>query len=281
MTQLREYTLAYTQDKLIEKLYIFPSYWSPASLFLCMNEANVCKTSIRDRVSLVREYLYRDLFVWSHCHGYRLPVGAWWNHLVYINWWSGIKASVWFVILLALVCLNWHCRWIWSCVFTFSASVSRTLALTGFCYVCTGLGNYLYVEASPKTQGKKARLFSPEVGPETGPLCLKFSYQLEDEGTLRVLLRYPLQEETLLWALHGSQGSMWKEGRTILPRSPKEFQVNWDDLYKMITWDKKSILFIMRLICNYNVHLRFLFHFLEGGHWRHLWKDNHRPHLDW
>ncbi|TTE66789.1 Neuropilin-2 [Bagarius yarrelli] len=86
------------------------------------------------------------------------------------------------------------------------------------------LGNYLYFEASPKTQGKKARIFSPEVGPETGPLCLKFSYQIEDEGTLRVLLRYPLQEETLLWALHGTQGSTWKEGRTILPRSPKEFR---------------------------------------------------------
>ncbi|KAK3530725.1 hypothetical protein QTP86_034623, partial [Hemibagrus guttatus] len=97
------------------------------------------------------------------------------------------------------------------------------------------LGNYLYVEASPKTQGKKARLFSPEVGPETGPLCLKFSYQLEDEGTLRVLLRYPLQEETLLWALHGSQGSMWKEGRTILPRSPKEFQVVIEGIFEKTT----------------------------------------------
>ncbi|XP_027032167.2 neuropilin-2a isoform X3 [Tachysurus fulvidraco] len=97
------------------------------------------------------------------------------------------------------------------------------------------MGNYLYVEASSKTQGKKARLFSPEVGPETGPLCLKFSYQLEDEGTLRVLLRYPLQEETLLWALHGNQGSMWKEGRTILPRSPKEFQVVIEGIFEKTT----------------------------------------------
>uniref|UniRef100_W5ULZ2 Neuropilin n=1 Tax=Ictalurus punctatus TaxID=7998 RepID=W5ULZ2_ICTPU len=97
------------------------------------------------------------------------------------------------------------------------------------------LGNYLYIEASPKTQGKKARLFSPEVGPDTGPLCLKFSYQLEDEGTLRVLLRNPLREETLLWALHGSQGSMWKEGRTIVPRSPKEFQVVIEGIFEKAT----------------------------------------------
>lgn len=152
----------------------------------------------------------------------------------------GLMASVWFEILLACVCLNWHFRWIWSCVFTFSTSVSRTLSLTGCCYVCTGLGNYLYVDASPKTQGKKARLFSPEVGPNTGPLCLKFSYQLEDEGTLRVLLRNPLREETLLWALQDSQGPTWKEGRTIVPQSPKEFQVNWGDMYKMAKLDRKS-----------------------------------------
>lgn len=118
------------------------------------------------------------------------------------------------------------------CVFILASRLECFVAVTACRYVCTGLGNYLYIQASPKTQGKKARLFSPEVGPNTGPLCLKFSYQLEDEGTLRVLLRNSLQEETLLWALHGSQGLAWKEGRTIIPQSPKEFQVNWGDVYK-------------------------------------------------
>uniref|UniRef100_A0AAR2IY39 Neuropilin n=1 Tax=Pygocentrus nattereri TaxID=42514 RepID=A0AAR2IY39_PYGNA len=99
----------------------------------------------------------------------------------------------------------------------------------------SGLGNYLYIEASPKTQGKKARLFSPELGPDSGPLCLKFSYQLEDEGTLRILLRNPLQEETLLWALHGNQEPIWKEGRTIIPRSPKEFQVVIEAVFEKAT----------------------------------------------
>lgn len=65
------------------------------------------------------------------------------------------------------------------------------------------------------------------MGPEQGPLCLLFYYQLQGEaqGSLRVLLRDSDQEETLLWALKGDQGSHWKEGRTILPQSPKEYQV--------------------------------------------------------
>uniref|UniRef100_A0A8C7G276 Neuropilin n=1 Tax=Oncorhynchus kisutch TaxID=8019 RepID=A0A8C7G276_ONCKI len=88
-------------------------------------------------------------------------------------------------------------------------------------------GNYLYIEANPKMEQQRARILSPMVGLDTGPLCLLFSYQLwgEAQGTLRILLRDGHHEETLLWALHGDQGPVWKEGRTILPRSPKEFQV--------------------------------------------------------
>lgn len=93
----------------------------------------------------------------------------------------------------------------------------------------TDFGNYLYIEASPKTERQRARLVSPEVEPETGPICLLFYYQLRGEGvgTLRILLRENDQEETLIWALKGDQGPAWQEGRTILPRSPKEFQVPW------------------------------------------------------
>ncbi|XP_064825494.1 neuropilin-2a isoform X2 [Oncorhynchus masou masou] len=89
------------------------------------------------------------------------------------------------------------------------------------------LNSYLYIEANPKTEQQRARILSPMVGLDTGPLCLLFSYQLwgEAQGTLRILLRDAHHEETLLWSLHGDQGPVWKEGRTILPRSPKEFQV--------------------------------------------------------
>lgn len=99
------------------------------------------------------------------------------------------------------------------------------------CYL-TDLGNYLYIEASPETVGQNARLVSPSVDPDTGPICLIFSYQLEDQGTLRVLLRNKDQEETIIWALHGDQGPTWNEGRTIVPRSPNEFQVSSSRLHK-------------------------------------------------
>ncbi|XP_076602609.1 neuropilin-2-like isoform X2 [Chaetodon auriga] len=94
-------------------------------------------------------------------------------------------------------------------------------------------GNYLHLDAGTHTQRKRARLLSPEVGPEQGPLCLVFYYQLQGEaqGSLRVLLRDSDQEETLLWALKGDQGSHWREGRTILPQSPKEYQVVFEGFF--------------------------------------------------
>ncbi|KAF7653011.1 hypothetical protein LDENG_00088740, partial [Lucifuga dentata] len=96
------------------------------------------------------------------------------------------------------------------------------------------LNSYLYMDASLKTEQQPARLLSPVVGADTGPLCLLFSYQLwgEAQGSLRVLLRDAHHEETLLWALRGDQGPVWKEGRTILPRSPKDFQVVMEGFFE-------------------------------------------------
>ncbi|XP_071389126.1 neuropilin-2-like, partial [Centroberyx affinis] len=95
-------------------------------------------------------------------------------------------------------------------------------------------GNYLHLDAGAHTQRQRARLLSPEVGPERGPLCLLFYYQLQGEaqGSLRVLLRDSDQEETLLWALRGDQGPHWREGRTILPQSPKEYQVVFEGFFE-------------------------------------------------
>ncbi|KAK2839559.1 hypothetical protein Q5P01_013299 [Channa striata] len=94
-------------------------------------------------------------------------------------------------------------------------------------------GNYLHLDAGAHTQRKRARLLSPEVGPERGPLCLVFYYQLQGEaqGSLRVLLRDSEQEETLLWGLKGDQGPHWREGRTILPQSPREYQVVFEGFF--------------------------------------------------
>ncbi|KAM9820723.1 neuropilin-2a [Neosynchiropus ocellatus] len=89
------------------------------------------------------------------------------------------------------------------------------------------LNSYLYVDASLKTEEQRARILSPMVAADTGPLCLLFYYQMtgDAQGHLRVLLRDAHNEETLLWTLKDDQGPVWKEGRTILPRSPKDFQV--------------------------------------------------------
>ncbi|KAG1945596.1 neuropilin-2 [Pimephales promelas] len=108
----------------------------------------------------------------------------------------------------------------WSLYSSSSPSLDLTLGSDNF-------GNFLYVEVSPKSEPQRARLMSPSVGPERRPVCLLFYYQLQGEGqdSLRVLLRDDDQEETLLWALKGDQGPMWREGRTILPQSPKEYQV--------------------------------------------------------
>uniref|UniRef100_A0A672GXB8 Neuropilin n=1 Tax=Salarias fasciatus TaxID=181472 RepID=A0A672GXB8_SALFA len=94
-------------------------------------------------------------------------------------------------------------------------------------------GNYLHLDAGAHTQRKRARLLSPEVGPEQGPLCLLFYYQLQGEAqaSLRVLLRDSDQEETLLWVLKGDQGLHWREGRTVLPQSPKEYQVVFEGFF--------------------------------------------------
>uniref|UniRef100_A0AAY4DNH1 Neuropilin n=1 Tax=Denticeps clupeoides TaxID=299321 RepID=A0AAY4DNH1_9TELE len=92
----------------------------------------------------------------------------------------------------------------------------------------------LALGTSPGMEGKRARLLSPTVAADTGPLCLLFSYQLwgEGSGSLRVLLRNPDQEETLLWALRDDHSPVWREGRTILPQSPKDFQVVLEGLFE-------------------------------------------------
>ncbi|KAF0026179.1 hypothetical protein F2P81_020916 [Scophthalmus maximus] len=94
-------------------------------------------------------------------------------------------------------------------------------------------GNYLHLDAGAHTQRKRARLLSPEVGPVRGPLCLLFYYLLQGEaqGSLRVLLRDSDQEEMLLLALKGDQGPHWREGRTILPQSPREYQVVFEGFF--------------------------------------------------
>ncbi|XP_058247696.1 neuropilin-2b isoform X2 [Hemibagrus wyckioides] len=94
-------------------------------------------------------------------------------------------------------------------------------------------GSFLYLEVSPKTEHKHAKLLSPVVGPEQGLLCLLFRYQLSGvaKGRLQVLIRNDNQE-TLLWTMKTEHDDKWREGRTILPQSPKEYQVVIDGFFE-------------------------------------------------
>ncbi|XP_028661937.2 neuropilin-2a isoform X1 [Erpetoichthys calabaricus] len=89
-----------------------------------------------------------------------------------------------------------------------------------------GSGNFLHVEASPKTSGQSARLLSPLVPPDEGPLCVVFWYQMRGSkvGALRLSLKNA-GEQTPLWIVRGDQGTTWREGRAILPRSPLAYQI--------------------------------------------------------
>uniref|UniRef100_A0A3Q2D258 Neuropilin n=1 Tax=Cyprinodon variegatus TaxID=28743 RepID=A0A3Q2D258_CYPVA len=91
----------------------------------------------------------------------------------------------------------------------------------------SALNSYLYLDVSMKTEQQRARLVSPVVPADAGPLCLLFSYQMwgEAKGHLRIFVRDSLNDESLLWSLHDNHTTVWREGRTIVPRSPKEFQV--------------------------------------------------------
>uniref|UniRef100_A0A3B3UDU5 Neuropilin 2a n=1 Tax=Poecilia latipinna TaxID=48699 RepID=A0A3B3UDU5_9TELE len=83
---------------------------------------------------------------------------------------------------------------------------------------------------------QRARLVSPVVPANAGPLCLLFSYQMwgDSQGNLNVFLRDDLNDEVLLWSLRDNHTMVWKEGRTIVPRSPKEFQVGNGCIYRLM-----------------------------------------------
>ncbi|CAG5867178.1 MAM domain-containing protein 2-like [Menidia menidia] len=74
----------------------------------------------------------------------------------------------------------------------------------------TGLGYYLYMEASPMLHGQNARLQSRPLRGARGPQCLQFFYHMYGSGTgqLRVLIHHD-GEEVLLWQRTGEQSISW------------------------------------------------------------------------
>lgn len=96
-------------------------------------------------------------------------------------------------------------------------------------FVTTGDGNFIYSQADENQKGKVARLVSPVVSSQSSAHCMTFWYHMSGShvGTLRVKLHYQKPEEydQLVWMAIGHQGDHWKEGRVLLHKSLKLYQV--------------------------------------------------------
>ncbi|NXX64459.1 NRP1 protein, partial [Spizella passerina] len=92
-----------------------------------------------------------------------------------------------------------------------------------------GDGNFLYSQADESQKGKVARLLSPVIYSQNSAHCMTFWYHMAGAhvGTLRIKLRYqkPDEYDQVLWTLSGHQANYWKEGRVLLHKSVKHYQV--------------------------------------------------------
>ncbi|KAK5851702.1 hypothetical protein PBY51_023237 [Eleginops maclovinus] len=89
----------------------------------------------------------------------------------------------------------------------------------------TGLGYYLYMEASPMLPGQSIRMLSRPLRGSRGAQCLRFYYHMYGSGTgqLSVHLRKH-GEDALLWQLSGEQSIAWLRA-TVEYRSGVQHQV--------------------------------------------------------
>ncbi|CAM4673483.1 MAM domain-containing protein 2 isoform X1 [Lepidochelys kempii] len=79
----------------------------------------------------------------------------------------------------------------------------------------TGVGYYMYIEASNMIYGQKARLTSRSLRGISGKQCLTFFYHMHGAGTglLNVYVKKEGDsEETLLWRRRGEQSITWLRG---------------------------------------------------------------------
>ncbi|XP_061837016.1 MAM domain-containing protein 2a [Nerophis lumbriciformis] len=76
----------------------------------------------------------------------------------------------------------------------------------------TGVGYFMYIEASHMRHGNKAHLLTSDLRGSSAPHCLVFYYHMfgSGTGTLRVLLRQEdTERDTPLWRRHGEQSVSW------------------------------------------------------------------------
>lgn len=74
----------------------------------------------------------------------------------------------------------------------------------------SGLGYYVYLEASPLLPGQSARLRSPSLRGSRGPQCLLFHFHMYGSGSGRLsVLLDEGGEERVLWERQGEQSMGW------------------------------------------------------------------------
>lgn len=90
-------------------------------------------------------------------------------------------------------------------------------------------GSYIYIEASQRKPGERARLLSSWMEPNE-TICLQFWYHMHGSniGNLSVYLKTN-QSESLVWRLSGENGNRWRFGQTAL-NSPNYYKVSYSQL---------------------------------------------------
>ena len=85
--------------------------------------------------------------------------------------------------------------------------------------------SYVFIEASKKNPGDKARLLSDEIEPNEN-VCVQFWYHMHgsDTGNLSIYVKTN-QSETIVWRLSGDQGNRWRFGQKAL-NSPSLYKVS-------------------------------------------------------
>uniref|UniRef100_A0A8C5N718 Neuropilin n=1 Tax=Gouania willdenowi TaxID=441366 RepID=A0A8C5N718_GOUWI len=111
----------------------------------------------------------------------------------------------------------------------------RFVSITG------GSGNFIYTLAMGPQETEVARLLSPVISSPDTDLCVSFWYHMFGShiGTLHIKQRKQTVDgpaDVLLWTVSGHQGNRWREGRVLVPRTNKQYQVVIEGLVERKSW---------------------------------------------
>uniref|UniRef100_A0A3B5ATH7 Neuropilin n=1 Tax=Stegastes partitus TaxID=144197 RepID=A0A3B5ATH7_9TELE len=102
-------------------------------------------------------------------------------------------------------------------------------------------GNFIYTLATGPQETEVARLVSPVVSSPDSDLCVSFWYHMFGShiGTLHIKQRKQTVDgpaDILLWTVSGHQGNRWREGRVLVPRTNKPYQVVIEGMVERKSW---------------------------------------------